>query len=270
MDPEGRIRLGAEPTEEEVREVMRRARALQTPSLAIVEGSGLDHGLVWEDGSLDLGVTSLDQAVGHFVHDRLPQGDGELLLRRFVDDSVNLLTNIELNRRRADEGRPTLELLWPWGPGFRPAMPNLALLRGEPIWLASNSLRTRGLGRLSGLRLLEMHAKFEDVWECLAEDRTLIWEFEQAREWREKDLDRLDHWFRAFCQTILGALWEAREEHPVRLAILAPGLAEGLALDASTNDPAREGVRVFDERRLGDPALPLSYSWELILQITKA
>ncbi|MFX6823313.1 hypothetical protein ABTH33_20400, partial [Acinetobacter baumannii] len=79
--------------------------------LTPVFGPRLTHGLVWEEGSLDLGTRT--PPVGESVHTGLPEGDGERLLRQLIDDSVNLFSELELNRRRMDEGKSPFNLLWP-------------------------------------------------------------------------------------------------------------------------------------------------------------
>ena len=94
-------------------------------------GFDVDHALVFEAGSLDVGTRDPEAVAGQVWIDCRPEGDDERRLRALIEDSLNLLDGLEWNRRRADEGQPKLNLLWPWGPGFAPDLPNLALRRGE-------------------------------------------------------------------------------------------------------------------------------------------
>jgi hypothetical protein len=121
---------------------------LDTRSLRLVAGLSTQHGLVWERGSLDLGSTPWDLAVGKFYREVWPEGDGEPALRRLIEDSVELLGSQEWNRRLVDEGRPPLNVLWPWGEGARRAMPDLALRRGVAAEVESRDLGLAGLSRL--------------------------------------------------------------------------------------------------------------------------
>lgn len=146
--------------EPEMDSLMREAEKLSTSSMTMVKGRDFDHGLVWDKGSLDLHTHEALEVQGKPISRFLPEGDGESALRRFIDDSVNLLTPLELNRRRLDEGLPALNLLWPWGQGIVHAMPNLALKRGIPAVFASNSMRLQGLCRFVRYRHLD-RAVFE-------------------------------------------------------------------------------------------------------------
>lgn len=116
------------PTRAAIEDAMAR---LATRRLHPRFGIEADHALVIEQGSLDVGTAEPEKVTGQFWFDHRPEGDDERLLRTLIDDSLNLLDGLEFNRRRADEGLPKLNLLWPWGPGFPPEMPNLALRRGE-------------------------------------------------------------------------------------------------------------------------------------------
>lgn len=113
-------------------------------------GSGLDHMLFWLDGSIDVGTTPPGHVKTDGLSSHLPEGDGEHLLRRFIDDSVNLLQETEANKRRAGEGVPELNVFWPWGQGLTPRLPNLALRRGETVRFESRERRLAGLVRLFG------------------------------------------------------------------------------------------------------------------------
>ena len=138
-----------EVSDEELREVLEAAKKLNTKTLTLVAGEGRDHGLVWE-GLGDMRTHGLQELAEKPVRQCLPEGDPEVMLRRYIDDSINLLSELELNVRRAGEELPLLNLLWPWGEGIRLRVPNLALRRGGPAWVVSESLRLQGLARLAG------------------------------------------------------------------------------------------------------------------------
>jgi hypothetical protein len=140
------------PTLEELETILGLACRLETPRLRMVEGIALEHGLVWENGSIEMSCSTPAEAAEKGLVEALPEGDGEPMLRRFVDDSINLFSELELNRIRADQELPPLNLLWPWGPGFQPRLPNLALARGAVPQVESPSPRLKGLCRLVGYR----------------------------------------------------------------------------------------------------------------------
>jgi 2,3-bisphosphoglycerate-independent phosphoglycerate mutase len=147
---EGQLRLPATVlTDEERRELIACAQRLNTSRVTFVAGIH-QHGLVWEDGSSDMFVPPPNAVTSY--RDSLPQGDGEPMLRRWIDDAINLLRETEFNRVRAEEGIETIEVLWPWGQGFREALPSLALRFGAPVQVVSGSMRVQGLARLCGAR----------------------------------------------------------------------------------------------------------------------
>ncbi len=124
------------------------AGKLKTRSLTALLGEDFDHGLVLEKGSIELQTIPARDVVGKPYAQNLPVGERESVLRTFIDDSVNILSELEENQRRVDQGMSPLNLLWPWGHGFRVPLPNLPLQRGEPAWVESSSLRIQGLSHL--------------------------------------------------------------------------------------------------------------------------
>lgn len=283
VDDQGLVQPVPDASADEAARALEAARVLQTRDLTILPGERQDHGLVWENGSLDLGVSRPDEAYGFGVHQRLPQGDGELLLRRFIDDSVNLLDGLRLNRERADQGLAKLNLLWPWGPGIRTRVPNLALNRGEPANVASDSLRLQGLVRLCGDR----HAPralctppHDPDWSGLRElalsTRPCLF-VGQGPAWlrRQQDLDGMARWLEHLDRALVRPLVARAEQEPFLLTLVAPaGHADlqpapedaapvGLALRVASHG-APGNTKPFDERALDDPALPLVHAWELV------
>jgi len=131
--------------------ILAKLERLQTPKLRVVRGHDRDHALVWEEGSIELGTTAPTDFPRPF-RSSLPEGDGEVQLRRFIDDSVNMLSEMEFNERRIDEGLPPINCAWPWGQGFRKPVPNLGIRYGIPVEIESGTLNLAGLARLAGVR----------------------------------------------------------------------------------------------------------------------
>ncbi len=242
---------------EQVDLAMARAKVLNTKTLTIVPGEGADHGLVWE-GLGDIGTTGPSTADGKPYRGCLPQGDNEPALRRFIDDSVNLLSELEFNDERLDQGLPPINILWPWGQGVRRRVPNLALQRGEPIEVVSPSLRLAGLARLAGYRhasrsLLArgLNADWRELADRALNGRTtLIWtpvfhelrageQIEEA-SWLSKEID----------EKFIGPILDNAVEVPTRFSILVPSAeSEGLGVHYETKMNAGNAVP-FDERAL--------------------
>jgi hypothetical protein len=266
---------------EDLRIVLEAAKKLQGKKLTIVEGEGYEHGLVWEDGSLDLGTVSKGGVEGKPLTGLLPEGDGEPLLRRLIDDSINLLSSLPLNRERAEEGLPMLNLLWPWGPGMRVATPNLALRRGEVGHVQSSSLRLQGLTRLVGYRHGDRAAfgrglkiSMANVLSASRVKSPLVVVIDSFSELR--GLERMEEmgWLtRELDSKLFAPLWELGQNEPLSLTVLAPGgytgrapvsaSETGLALSFDSKQ-ARQNNVPFDERALEERTLALQDPWEVV------
>lgn len=244
---------------EQVDIVMARAKSLNTKTLTIVAGEGIDHGLVWE-GLGDLGTFSPAESEGKDYRDCLPSGDNEPALRRFIDDSVNLLGELDLNQERIDQGLQPINILWPWGHGVRVRVPNLALKRGEPTQVVSPSLRLAGLTRLVGYRHDDrslLRRGLNSDWRLVAQrgldsKTVIIWTpiFQELRardqieeaSWLSHEIDK------SFIEPIL----ESSIDVPTSLTVLAPS-SSGNGLGLSYQSKMNAGnVIPFDERALDE------------------
>lgn len=250
LQPPGKV------AEEDLRTVMDGAKRLNTKSLTILQGEHLDHGLVWE-GLGDLHTERADAIVGKRVLDHLPEGDAEPILRRFIDDSVNLLTELELNQRRLDEGIAPLNLLWPWGHGIRTPVPNLALRRGWPVQVLSSSMRLQGLTRLAGYRHWPRQSfgrgigvRFEDIaTAALGFERALV-VLGEPGELRRQYMFEEEAWLvHQWDERFLGKLLDLVLKRELELDIVAPSSEFGLWLTVRRGVPS-DRVLPFDERAL--------------------
>lgn len=271
------------PTEADVRELMAAAERLETDRLAIVAGQNLSHGLVWLAGSLDLQTHPLAAAAGSEIAQHLPEGDGEKMLKRFIEDSVDLLSGLELNRRRFDQGLVPLNLLWPWGQGLRPYVENQAIRRGISATIFSASMRLMGLARLAGYAhaqrdwlgngfnfdtdFLANQLFMKERSVVVLDSFTRLRAAERVEEgewlWRELDANLISKW-------ALAPVDEGR-----RLVLLLPGgfcQPDKPPFDAASGglgiifDPnRRESSTVpLDERALEESRLPQMNLWEIL------
>lgn len=254
----------------ELRQVLDLAKKLNTKSLTLVEGEGVDHALVWE--SLGHLRTSQAAAVdGQAIQGHMPDGDGDRLLRQYIDDSINLLSEIELNQRRMDEELPPLNLLWPWGEGVRHRVPNLALRRGEPAMVLSNSLRLAGLARLAGYRHGDRsrfgrltHTRFGWILETTAKEPLTIIVVDTFAAFRAAGQFEEGEWLgREMEKVLVAPLLEQALREPSRLVVLAPGAGSGLGLWFETGNSGANSIP-FDERALDERSLAVRGLYEMV------
>lgn len=220
---------------------------LNTKTFTFLPGEQYDHALVVES-NLDLGTTAADEIIGKPWAAHLPDGDGEQHLRAFIDAGLNMLSELEFNRIRHEEGQPLVNLVWPWGHGRRPELPNLAFERGEPSKVLIDSLRMDGLARLVRLRPVRSELgiglpfKFEKALaHCDGTTTYLVLEspgkFAPDGMWEE-----VGWWLRELDNRFLSPMREERKERPLDLLMLFSGAERGLAFRYRTYRPAEGSV----------------------------
>jgi len=270
------------PTLEELEIIFNEARRLNTRLLTLVKGERLDHGLVWEDGSLELGLAPSRYVDGNAVPPYLPEGDGEPLLRRFIDDSVNLLSGLAFNEERLDKGLAPLNLLWPWGAGFRVPLPNLALRRGEATSVESNSLRIAGVTRLAGYRHGHrsafgrgLNTRLERIVERASTQTSLIAVIDAATQLGSRGKIEELQWFAHELDTrLFGPLLDRALREPWDVTIVSPGgytgddepedaSLTGLGLEYRSGPPPQNS-HPFDERSLEERSIPTVDVWDFV------
>jgi 2,3-bisphosphoglycerate-independent phosphoglycerate mutase len=259
----------AVPTENELDVVFAAVERLRTQSLTPLRGELTDHALVWESGSLDLLSTPIVEAFGGDAYARLPKGEGEPMLRRFIDDSINLLGALEINHVRREEGLPFLNCLWPWGQGFRPSLPNLPLRRGDVAHIVSGSMRLAGLCRMVGYAHGDRRAfgrglqtNYDLVRDNALSHRLSLAVVGSVQEMRSHGrTDEIAWNVERLSQTMIEPLLDQQE--PWELRIASPGNEAGLALTYKSQSPA-ENTLPFDERVLDDPRSPTMPLWEFL------
>lgn len=152
VDPGGKIKFCDPLSSEDAEAISREIGRLGTRKLTPKWGEQMTHGLVWEEGSIDLFCRCPNEVIDQSYGFGLPEGDGEQMLRTFIDDSLNLLDGLEVNKRRFDEGKAKANFLWPHSFGFEPDLPNLALRRGSVATYWSSEIGLEGMARLVGYR----------------------------------------------------------------------------------------------------------------------
>ncbi|MDR3687822.1 MAG: hypothetical protein P4L46_00485 [Fimbriimonas sp.] len=267
---------------EEMRRLMVLAKRLDTKLLTILGGSGFDHALVWEALG-DLGTTSPTDVNGKSYRDHLPQGDGETVLKRLIDDSVNLLGELDINKRRVEDGLPPLNVLWPWGQGVRTPVPNLAIRRGEPASVESVSLRLAGLTRLAGYRHVDrakvgqlLKTQLRSIADrCLSRQLSIIY-LDVATDLRTNGMaEELDWFIREVDRELVRPLLSDLPRSSARLTLIAasmeqvnadgpiPASAIGLAAATETG-MSGESFYPFDERSTLERSIPTRDLWDLV------
>jgi 2,3-bisphosphoglycerate-independent phosphoglycerate mutase len=71
-------------------------------------------------------------------------------------DSLEILDNHPVNRRRRDEGKKPGNMIWLWGQGYAPNIPNFFRLHQKQGAVITAVDVVRGLGRAAGMKVIEV------------------------------------------------------------------------------------------------------------------
>jgi hypothetical protein len=199
-----------QPTEVESDAIAKALARLSTKNLTLIVDERLDHALISER-LMEIRTIRPTDAKANGLEFSLPIGEGDIELRRFIDDSINILADEEFNARRIDLGVLPINLAWPWGQGERPRVPNRALALGFPWQIRANSFALRGLARLSGFRPEKLPKTFRETLSLVAQD--------EAKEKAASDV----------ADQFLEPLFQWQVHAKAGLCVVATGDGEGLA-----------------------------------------
>ncbi|MBX3120253.1 MAG: hypothetical protein KF784_14400 [Fimbriimonadaceae bacterium] len=255
-------------------EIITLLKKLDTRKLTLLEGFDTNHALVWEDASNDLHCHAPEQANGKPMSSVLPEGDGDVVLRRFIDDSINILSEQDFNLRRIDEGLEPINVAWPWGLGYRYPVPNLLLNTG-PVQVESPSLRMAGLARLARYKHGDVRGfgqgtavRLESTLETTRKHGCSIVMLPNIAAFRAAGkLEEMDWLTREFDRRFLMPLVEELKESELRISLLAPStnpsVHPGLMIAAESHRHG-ENVYPFDERSLDERLIPTKDVWQAV------
>jgi 2,3-bisphosphoglycerate-independent phosphoglycerate mutase len=129
---------------------------LTTRAQTLFPGVSYRHILLWHDGPVEVKTHPPHENMGKRLAEIYPQGDGDTKIRKFIEDSLNLLDDLEFNQKRRDAGKPPANLLWPWSPGRAPQLPSFFQRRNLTGAVISAVDVVRGLGKLTGLEIINV------------------------------------------------------------------------------------------------------------------
>lgn len=246
-------------------------RKLDTPRFRVQVGNGFDHAAAWMSEA-EFNTHGLIGANETEYRRRLPEGDGETLLRQFIDDSRDLLLDCEVNRIRNDEGHPPISVFWPWAHGPTPKVTPVSLRIGTPLTVIADDLRMLGISRLAQaevMHLSEFGSRLKWDWKALFKSSfrnvTVVY-LTQFRQLVSENLDEEARWlYQEFLTELALAVPETQGGQSgnngtisrVSLALL--GESSGLAIQFGSGasgrnetdlSPVPNRLGIFDERLL--------------------
>ncbi len=114
------------------------------------------HIMAEKDGSIDLQTIPPHDFVGQPLAGHWPEGAGAERLRQIMYDSLEILDGHPINVKRREEGKEPGNMIWLWGQGYAPSLPNFLQTYGKVGGVISAVDVVRGLGRATGLKIIDV------------------------------------------------------------------------------------------------------------------
>ncbi|MHB0913198.1 MAG: cofactor-independent phosphoglycerate mutase [Armatimonadota bacterium] len=148
---------GGHVSTEEARELITLVgEKLGTGKISFYPGISYRHIMVWRGGSPDVATTPPHNITGKPIEGHLPEGDGDSTLIGLMYDSLEILDNHPVNRRRRDEGKLPANMIWLWGQGRALQVPNFTAKTGLTGTVVGAVDLVKGLGRAAGLKVVNV------------------------------------------------------------------------------------------------------------------
>lgn len=251
-------------------------------------GVGYRHIMAWRDGAVDVKTTPPHDIQGRKIADYLPVGERDGILRQLMFDSLEILDNHPINQRRRDEGKNPGNMIWLWGQGYAPNLPEFFRTFGKTGAVISAVDVVRGLGRSAGLAIINVpgatgyidtnyRGKAAYAVEALKEGTDFVYIHVEAPDesGHEGNIDHKIGAIQDIDQQIVGPMVEAmRKVDDLRLLIV-PDHATPISLRThkegpvpfllyDSTEPNRQSNVPFDERAIEDARTQVEDGTELI------
>ena len=119
-------------------------------------GVSYRHLMVMRDGPERIETVPPHDVMGQRPEDHLPQGDSAAFIRGLMADSVAILKEAEVNRKRIAEGKLPATQIWLWGSGKALRLPALRDRFGVTGGVISAVDLLKGIGISAGLRVIDV------------------------------------------------------------------------------------------------------------------
>ncbi|HEY3329496.1 MAG TPA: cofactor-independent phosphoglycerate mutase [Capsulimonadaceae bacterium] len=119
-------------------------------------GVSYRHIMAWRDGAVDVRTVPPHDITDQPLEPNLPQGDQDSFLRQLQFDSLELLDNHPINRKRRDNGQNPGNMIWLWGQGYAPNLPSFFRTHHKQGAAISAVDVVRGLATAAGLKVINV------------------------------------------------------------------------------------------------------------------
>ncbi|MEI7833798.1 MAG: cofactor-independent phosphoglycerate mutase [bacterium] len=205
--------------------------------------------LVWRGGSVDMHSTPPHDIMGKPIAEHLPEGESEDILREMIWDSYEILSKHEINIRRVDAGKNPANMIWLWGQGYAPSLPNFFAQYGVTGTVISAVDLIRGIARLAGLRAPAVPGatgRLDTNWAGKAQASVdalkksdFLWVHIEAPDecGHQGDLEGKIRAIELTDSEIIGPIWAAAQQHGEARVLILPDHYTPVALRTHVGDP---------------------------------
>ncbi len=205
--------------------------------------------------------------IGEEIERHLPVGDERTVrkLKEMMFLSTEILMRHEINEERVRRGENPANMIWPWGQGRKPDMPEMSVKYGLKGCVISAVDLIRGLGSYAGLKIVDVagatgyvdtnyRGKAEAALRCLEKNDVVLLHVEAPDEAsHEGDMEKKIYAIERIDE-MLGMILEFEESFRI---LLTPDHATPLKLRTHSHDPVpfviwgdgieRDGIERYDE-----------------------
>lgn len=114
------------------------------------------HIMVWREGKVDMKTIPPHDFSDQPLGGHWPEGDGAEMLKQLMYDSLEILNDHPINVRRREQGKAPGNMIWLWGQGYAPSLPNFLQTRGVTGGVITAVDVVRGLGRAAGMQIIDV------------------------------------------------------------------------------------------------------------------
>jgi 2,3-bisphosphoglycerate-independent phosphoglycerate mutase len=134
---------------------------LGTERIKFYPGVSYRHLMVVKNGTAerleDIKCVPPHDITGQSISKNLPQGDNAQFLIKLMQDSRNILSNHEINLVRVDLKENPANMIWLWGQGKKPNLPEFFRKYGLRGSIISAVDLIKGLGKIIGFEVIHVH-----------------------------------------------------------------------------------------------------------------
>ncbi len=150
-------------------------------------GAGHRHVAVIKDAhgfeALSAKTTPPQDILGEPIEAHMPKGPGSELLKKLMSDARLLLQDHEINQVRLDLNENPANMIWFWGQGRMPQLEKFSREYNLSGAIISDAEYARGIGRLSGLTVIEAGDSGEDAGAVLERKSRLVLDALEEKDW---------------------------------------------------------------------------------------